>query len=431
MLSDAEVNQDLYSVSLELGVDPTGSGMTKGDLLILYLGWFTDMALIANAALKIKGRPKVASGERLIRRRFAIPCFEDTSAESFASGRAKWARMELSRALRRAQVVADTLHGKWDTLDVKSASAILEAVKELPDHALPDILVASPSIREPVAAGASLVDEQLEQLSASGSIVRQYVLVIDAGAGTTDFAMFLARRTNDLDPIRYSLVSPSVRLSRIAGNEFDDILRNVVLKSCGINPKSGAPRSEEDFGIIKRQLSATIRNIKQELFTSKSQKYSVKLTSNAKGEVLLADLMSDRRMKLAAKELSGIVQEILETVFTEKVVAPLALSRGKVAVHVLLTGGSSQVGIVKSLASSKFHVNGIDVVLKELVPAPSWINRLERELADLVTAAYPQCAVAIGGSSPEMPEELPELGGLIEAPMPGRRVIERFQSGGV
>jgi hypothetical protein len=48
------------------------------------------------------------------------------------------------------------------------------------------------SVREPIAAGASLFDDELGELEILGNTGpgRRYLLVIDAGAGTTDFAIF-------------------------------------------------------------------------------------------------------------------------------------------------------------------------------------------------------------------------------------------------
>jgi hypothetical protein len=47
MLSEAEPGQDLDDVPLVSAIDPTNSGLSKGDLLVLYLGWLTDLAVTA------------------------------------------------------------------------------------------------------------------------------------------------------------------------------------------------------------------------------------------------------------------------------------------------------------------------------------------------------------------------------------------------
>jgi hypothetical protein len=62
---------------------------------------------------------------------------------------------------------------------------------------------------------------------------------------------------------------------------------------------------------------------------------------------------------------------------------------------------------------------------------PDWINRLPREAAQNLAAVYPQSAVAIGGSVPELPEELSDLRAPITPARGGVRKLERFQVTGM
>src|SRR5664280_1901082 len=47
LLSETEPGLDLDEVPIEAGIDPTNSGLTKGDMIVLYLAWLTDMAMKA------------------------------------------------------------------------------------------------------------------------------------------------------------------------------------------------------------------------------------------------------------------------------------------------------------------------------------------------------------------------------------------------
>lgn len=430
MLSDAEIGQDLYSVALGPGIDPTNSGLTKGDLLVLYLGWLTDMALMAEAEARGQPVDDISSPSRLVRRRFAIPCFEDVSSDTFGRERAEWARKELGLAMVRAQIVADTLHGRWADLDTSTAKSVVRRVRALPTSRLPSVLTEITSIREPIAAGGSLFDEDLEQLT-SGNFLRQYCLVIDAGAGTTDFALFLAHRKKDDDPLAYSLIASSVRMSRIAGNEIDDILRPIILRACGINPETGSPRGEEEFGYIKQQLSSRIRELKQQLFGAVDGTLKVDLPSNASGSVTIQDLLDDPRYQSDGVKLDAIVQEILETVFTPESVEEQAKRRDPQIIHVLLTGGSSHLGIIKSIANKKYFVHEAEFRLRQVQNTPSWIGRLDPRLSDLIARMYPQAAVAIGGSLADVPEEVADVNAAVVIAPKGRRILERMQVTGV
>jgi hypothetical protein len=49
LLSEVAPDLNISEIPLTDGIDPTGSGLTKGDLLVLYLAWLTDLTLKALA----------------------------------------------------------------------------------------------------------------------------------------------------------------------------------------------------------------------------------------------------------------------------------------------------------------------------------------------------------------------------------------------
>ena len=269
MLSDAEINQELDHVTLPRGVDPTTSGLTRGNLLVLYLAWMTHLAHCAlNDLREGDGMPFAVSEFELrsVRRRFAIPCFSEAK-DTFTGGnaRADWAEDVLTRAILRAQIVADTLRHEWDSLNAFAAKEVVDAVSAIKRSDMPSVLAVVPSVREPIAAGASLFDEELDDISedtGSHELTRRYLMVVDAGAGTTDFAVFQVFSGADEAPHRYALLAGSVRMSRVAGNAVDEVLQPLVLQACGIDPATGAPRSDEAFELIKTDLLSQIRSIK-------------------------------------------------------------------------------------------------------------------------------------------------------------------------
>ena len=128
MLTDAAIGLELDDVPLSEGVDPTDSGFGKGDLLVLYLAWVTDLALESLCEHAKRSGRSISGNPRCVRRRFAIPCFENAEDESKGSERAAWARRVMERSLLRAQVVADTLSGKWVGLTAKDAHSLLGGV---------------------------------------------------------------------------------------------------------------------------------------------------------------------------------------------------------------------------------------------------------------------------------------------------------------
>jgi|GEM_PF-6406382 len=430
MLSEAEIEQDLFHSPLPKGVDPTNSGLTRGDLLVLYLAWLTDLSLNATAAYVKGGALAGVTDEksvRGIRRRFAIPCFADAVDETLEGAkRAKWADAVLSDALRRAQVVADTLRSEWNRLEVTRAKAVLDAVKRLPPENLPNFFTNVMSVREPIAAGASLFDEAIELQAQDGDQIprRQFLLVIDAGAGTTDFAMFEVFSNAEGDA-RYSLLSPSVKMSRIAGNAVDEIIRGFALQACGIDPGTGNPRSDEDFQLIKADLGAQIRSLKQQLFSNGGA--TVSLKPNATGVLQLDKVLGDPSFQQLGEVLRTACRNILETLFPKEYLQVLRTRNIRPIINVLLTGGSSSIPVFKDLGTMSLSIDDVEFVFREIGEMPGWVSSLEGELAGLVAGAYRQSAVSIGGSAPRLPEEINDLSHLILPSAPGVRVLERFR----
>jgi len=263
LLSEVEPGLDLDEVPLEAGIDPTDAGLTKGDLVVLYLGWLTDMALKALRTTIEEQDPEILSkfpDLRSIRRRFAIPCFEHAVDDVPSSVRAKWAERVMESALTRAQIVADTLGSRWGSLTATEAKSVLRSVRTIDLTSL-KLFTNQKSVREPVAAGATRFGDHFADQHSAAVPTRRLMLVVDAGAGTTDFALFQSFTDPKSEETSFALISNAVRMSRVAGNRVDAVLRPLVLRACKVHPENGSPWSEEDFSIIKTDLSSQIRSL--------------------------------------------------------------------------------------------------------------------------------------------------------------------------
>ncbi|MGH7070454.1 MAG: hypothetical protein ACREFO_10620, partial [Acetobacteraceae bacterium] len=283
LLSDAEIGSNPYDWKLEPEIDPTGSGLSRGDLLVLYLAWLTSRGLEVLADIVKRSDLAITSGAdlRSVRRRFAIPCFEDTYNDGSGKSRATWARDFMRESLLRAQVLADTLTGRWEQLTVGQLAPLMKELRELDVAALKPLFAEDAAVREPVAAGASrFLSGGLREGGPDPR--RPLLLVVDAGAGTTDFAMFQVATHGD-EGVGYALIRNSVRMSTIAGNTADSALKPLLLEACGINPKTGAPRSDDDFTFIRHDLDARIRDFKETLVRDGS--IDVALRMNAAGRL--------------------------------------------------------------------------------------------------------------------------------------------------
>ena len=317
MLSEANVGHELDDVPLSPEIDPTESGLSKGDLLVLYLAWLTDLAL---KSLENTAKKKVGSNNlRYVRRRFAIPCFGNAQDEVVGGNeRAKWATSTMQRALLNAQIVADTLTDHWKELTTKSAHSVLVQCRKIETQNLLHLLADKAPIREPVSAGASRFNDVIEGgiEKISNDNIRSQLLVVDAGAGTTDFALFHVTEDED-SGARYTLIAPSVKMCRIAGNAIDDILWPLVLEACNINPETGYPRNKRDFEIVKKDLSSRIRIIKHDLF--QNGKAEIELLLNVSGTLHLDKLKENDRYQTYGEKLCEIRDDIIQSIYGQYV----------------------------------------------------------------------------------------------------------------
>lgn len=431
LLSETEPGLDLDEVPLEAGIDPTSSGLTKGDLVVLYLAWLTDMALKALDETTKELAPALlttCSDLRGTRRRFAIPCFEHAIDDVPSTVRAKWADRVMGSAFRRAQIVADTIGSKWDQVTALEAKMVLSAVKSTEIDDL-NLYCESYAVREPIAAGSTQFLDFIEEQDSGAQSVRRLMLVIDSGAGTTDFALFQSFHDSNNDQTSFALISKAVGMSRVAGNRFDSVLRPLVLKACKIHPENGAPWSDAEFSIIKADLSAQIRQLKQQLFAT--GRISISLRPGASGVLTLQELEGETSYQELGQNLAEQRNEVLSKAFGEETLASFRSMNDRVGqpipIYVLLTGGSSQLPAVQTLAQGTLSIDGAKFRFVHITNMPRWIRELPRNLSELVAREFPQCAVAIGGSSPQLPKEVGDLLNPILPPHQGARRLEQYQ----
>jgi len=425
MLSEAEVGQELDDVLLPPETDPTQSGLSQGDLLVLYLAWLTDLAL---KALKDKVDGATVSGSlRYVRRRFAIPCFEHAQDETVrGEERAKWAKSVMERAILRAQIVADTLTDEWEGLTVYHARSLMLKCRRVDKERerLLYLLAESAPVREPVAAGASRFNQMvIEDIGDfSNELVRMTLLIIDAGAGTTDFALFQTFRKHN-EEIRYGLIAPSVRMCRVAGNNIDSIIRPLALEACKVDIRT---RKHDEARNINISLDSQLRDIKHNLF--EKQEANIELPHSASGILRLESVSQDSEYKARGRELLEVRKEIIQSIFSGQL-NDLQVRLGGVPypIHVLLTGGSAPLPIIRDLATGGIAIEKVSFRFSKVEKLPDWIDTLPRDEAALITDRYPQCAVAIGGSVRELPQEITDLDYIIVPPPPGQRYLESYR----
>ena len=120
LVSQASSIELLTHNTLSKAENPTARAVTPDDVITLYLGYLTDLA---TSALEKEGRP------RYVKRRFSLPCWSLSHRQ--------WSAPYLARLIGRAQLVADTFHGRWqDGIAVYEFLAVVASARSHDEDAL-------------------------------------------------------------------------------------------------------------------------------------------------------------------------------------------------------------------------------------------------------------------------------------------------------
>lgn len=353
---------DIHKAPIKKEINPIESTpVTEGELITLYLGYLTDLAC---SELEANGHSRYCA------RRFARPCWSDD--------RNKWAEPLLRRMLAQAQILADTFHGQWqEGIPLALAKQAVAQLREL--SKLPDYLVAKEGIPEPVAAAASLMLTDHDQ--------RDLFLVVDVGAGTTDFGLFMLHHNPDMDICKVRILPNTIKVLEQAGNRVDDMLKFYILEHEGIDKSS--PEGEHNLGYLQ----STIRLYKEALF--RDGQVEVPLANRSRSKVDLQAFLVSSRVLAFSQQLHREMIEVLNAAGD----GYLDLMRDG-CLRVVLTGGGADLPMIQNLASGVVEIRGRRIECKAMPHVPAWINESYPQFAP----QYPQLAVAIGGANPELPE---------------------------
>lgn len=335
--------------------NPTKVPFTHGDILLLFLGFLTWTAEESLRRYKPGPRP----GD--VRRRFALPSWEDAKRTAGTG--------LLKRYLARAQVVADSVGDRWHHgISIEQAKVLTDAVFRLPVDDLP-VALLDEGVLEPIAAGATRIEIKTPQ--------KRLVMIIDVGAGTTDYAIFVAHEHGE-SALR--MIPVAVHAWNCAGNHLDNVLRIILVDKTGC---AGSARDALNLQIQNRQ-----REYKETLF--KRGEVSVVLGDGAHAVSLTRDeFLQDARVVNFAKNLEDHFEETLEKAGVR------ANDRfGQMGILVVLTGGGANLPMVRDLAKGKSCKRGVERQEAPLLP---------ENVPQVLEQEYLQLAVAWGGAMPELP----------------------------
>lgn len=358
-------NLDGESSKLNSELNPTSVKLTRGDLIRVYMAYLTDLSCNILSKYKI---------DRYVKRRYARPCWPNQEQVA-------WADKQMRAMLVESQILADTFTGQWQGgIDVERLKNAIEQIKTLekkPEYLL-DI-----GVPEPVAVAAGAIDDSEN--------MRDAYMVVDVGAGTTDFGLFVHTQGENFDHSKLFQIPGSIHGVMQAGDRVDAMLLNFILT------KEKVDRQDSAGTVITADLRRKIRLLKETLFKTATLNYV--LADGTFGQITLDEFLGDDVVQRFALGVEKGFKDALDKVDESWL---RWLSRDGVKLNVVLTGGSSKLPMMQALSSGCIEVKGHRIIRHVSNAKPRWMEDAPEEL----NAVYPQLAVAIGGAAEFLPDEL-------------------------
>ena len=343
-------------------VDPT-STLTCADAISIYLAYLTDLATTALA-------PR--AGTRYVHRRFTVP--------SWRQPQRRWAADLIGTCLLRAQLLADTFHGRWrEGIPVER---VVGAVRAAAEH---DGKLAWMAATESDDS-AHWMHGRLEALAAASarlwndSSARNLMLVVDVGAGTTDLSLFWVVQSGANFHRAWPIKGADAGI-RQAGDTLDRLLVEALVRKAGLGKDETGERARR--GLRRKG----VRRLKETLFQTGS---------------VTEDLVNDETVTLSREEFidSDGVRKFSERIADriQTLLGGVPESWGKAVgsgITLVLTGGGCDLPMITSLKNRRWRFGDSSVAcrLAPRVP-PDLAAGFSKEFID----AYPRLAVAMGGA---------------------------------
>lgn len=347
----------LAKIKLNPVQDPS-QNFFQSDILTLYLA---HLMYLTEMALEAKG----VSVNAL--RRFAHPAWNDAHKE----GNEAAMTVMMAQAILLARSLKDKL---LVSMSVTEARAALDELQTLDRSKLPLNLIGRP-VREATAAGAGA-------LLGGRPNSREFYLIVDVGAGTTDVAGCICRTSDEWERPRVWEVTTAADAIKSAGNILDDALLKLAVQKCGL------------FG-GSTEYQAAVASVRRD-----KRLYKERLFDN--GSVLIEMPTGD----IVTIELTEFLGFPPVVDFSQRIRALVGKAAAAVAgdynqVNLVATGGGATLPMIKGLAEEGVEYEGrhISIIWREPIP-----EGVGEEYPDLV-APYSQIAVALGGCLPILPEQ--------------------------
>lgn len=351
--------------------DPTQS-FKRSELMALLLAQLVWRASIAARQAGLQTLPKL---------RFARPAWEPQHASR--------GEEQLLGLFAKAFAIAGTLRDRlvqMDGLAIDNAKAVLVQVEH--DTRPLELLMKRVEIERDVedCIDRGFVPEATAVAAAAirpENGLRRLFVVVDVGAGTSDFGAFVTVPGDGQGKI--GELPRARRVVLRGGNFLDEQVVALLKDKAGL--VDGMPSATGPLARLKRDAT----RIKEELLEQEAVDEDL-----GNGQFVSATLDE----LLAREPVKGFSNELWEK-FTQALSVASEFTRGLTnrphSIEIILTGGGSRLPMVQGLITRAQHESEYPVTVTDTTPG--WIT--DTNWSQL----FPQLAVAIGGAMPFMPQQ--------------------------
>lgn len=361
---------DLHQKPLRPEQDASQS-LSQRDALVLYLSHLNHLS-----------ENSLQSGDSAadVKRRYAHPGWDDTTTGANSKA--------MARIMAESIMLAKCFPREFEeSMPLVVAQDIARRARDSGDDDLPFELLVDP-VLEATAAGAGA-------LMATRESKRQSYVILDIGAGTTDVAGCLCVNNPNGKYVKVAEVTGARKAIRRAGNNVDSILLSEILD------RSSLARGTMEYNQVSRALRKMIRDYKETLFNDGA--LPAELTSGEIVEIELTEFLELESVKKLFEDIKEIVTDAAFVVLGDD--GP---------VHLVATGGGATLPVVRDLVDSPIEKNGSRLKLRLRDSMPDDLRDAYPRLANV----YPQLAVSVGGSHPELPMQISSITEGIRDPGP-------------
>jgi len=357
----ASVSDGWLHIELNERQNPTDHRVTYEDMVLANLMFLT---WAVNHCVEALNYP------RNVLRRFAMPCL--------SGEREQIAIQSLTCMLGQAQILADTYFQALPT--GIPLVAFLGAAKQLRNSDYEYAFIGN-HLTEPMGVAGSRMSFSKD--------VRTVFMVIDVGAGTTDFGLFKVVFDTKKQIAKAVEAQGSNLAITEAGNHLDELLMHYVLSKSQVDAEN--PIWTNLSGALKRE----IRSFKETLF--RENEVIIPLFNSATVEVKLQEFLDLEPVQQFEKDIKETIKKIFEVVDSSWI-RSIPDSR----LGVILTGGGAQLPMIRKAANDAIMTRHGMIKLQEAIQFPNWMAEDYPELED----DYPRIAVSLGGAREHLVEKV-------------------------